>query len=809
MAVSEQAAIPFCMEAAKQRLLLVGLGCLLGCVSVIGRAAELNLCAGAHRAPLLPDTTSQDIARAAGEERNAFLQYSASGDSRPRIGLLLSGGGARGFAHIGLLKQLEDNGIRPDYIAGTSMGALLGALYAMGYTADQIERLAREANWFHLLSNEEPLEEVAIDLKPNVGRSQLSMVWRDGQFRLPRGAIESQSLWILFQQLVWPAARVHNFDSLTIPFRCCAVDLKKGELVVLSGGSLPVAMRASMAIPGVFTPVPVGDSSLLVDGGVLDNFPYQTLREMGADVVIGSYTGPKSLAQREDYGVRDLLTQATMIAGVRQAMADMQKCDILVFPELDGYTSMDFRETSAIIAKGHEAALQKVPELRALAERLYGSSSPLHLPPLNLQAKQWVQSLKVEGVDSTMGVFFAQRMEIKTPDSVDAEEVGQSLNRLYSTQFLRRASLYLTPSGQLRVATSAKEQVSLQFGLNFNDFWGAGLVARLMVLNPLFGISRWNVDAEIATQPRIRFSHTQYLSSQMRTLLSLSAYYSSSIIPLYQGFQRVAALWEHQFIGELALGRIARTSALFEAGVGYQFNWQIPNAAYVRWLGVESPVRVATHEVNAFARVTLNTLDRHYYPRHGHKLYARVGYQLFNSISTDPQERGTVTSAEIKDEFGQSPQVFTGNVSYTSYFRLARPLVLSVSVGGGVFTSRRGRLGGFRLGGQPELQRDAVFDAPFYGIGYRQLAVNNYALGRVDLRFRIWREFYLTARGNYAVHSVLPEHLYQSFTTPRQSLLGGAFSVGWLTHLGLMEATVAASTESKTVWAYFNLGIPF
>ena len=112
-------------------------------------------------------------------------------------------------------------------------------------------------------------------------------------------------------------------------------------------------------------------------------------------------------------------------------------------------------------------------------------------------------------------------------------------------------------------------------------------------------------------------------------------------------------------------------------------------------------------------------------------------------------------------------------------------------------------------GGQTELQRDAVFDAPFYGIGYRQLAVNNYALGRVDLRFRIWREFYLTARGNYAVHSVLPEHLYQSFTTPRQSLLGGAFSVGWLTHLGLMEATVAASTESKTVWAYFNLGIPF
>lgn len=170
---------------------------------------------------------------------------------RPRIGLVLSGGGARGFAHVGTMRVMEEAGLRPDYIAGTSMGAILGALYAMGYTADEISTLNLQTDWGELLSNQQPLRTVTFEQKHNVNRSLLSVNWEDGHFNLPRGFINSQLLLNLFHRLSWQYATVDNFNQLPTPFGCISVNLTSGKIRTARSGHLPTEIRASMAIPGI------------------------------------------------------------------------------------------------------------------------------------------------------------------------------------------------------------------------------------------------------------------------------------------------------------------------------------------------------------------------------------------------------------------------------------------------------------------------------------------------------------------------------------------------------------------------------
>ena len=210
--------------------------------------------------------------------------------SAHKLGLCLSGGGAKGLAHIGLLRMLDSLGIIPDYITGTSMGSIMGALYSIGYSGDELKALALSADWSALLSNKLPLTAINIEEKDEYGRYLIEMPLINGKLKLPRGFIEGQALQEYLIGLTFAARHIHHFDSLPIPFRCLAADIKTGKSVLITEGSLPQALRTSMAIPLFFTPIE-SDSLLLVDGGLARNFPVKEVMDMGATKVIGSYTG--------------------------------------------------------------------------------------------------------------------------------------------------------------------------------------------------------------------------------------------------------------------------------------------------------------------------------------------------------------------------------------------------------------------------------------------------------------------------------------------------------------------------------------
>jgi len=197
-----------------------------------------------------------------------------SAQKTPKIGLVLSGGGAKGMAHIGILKALEEAGITPDFITGTSMGSIMGGLYSSGYTADEIKKIALTVDWDQLLTNKLKLNEVAFEENDYYGRYFAELNVKGTRFELPKGLIEGQKLSMTLSTLTRHVMNIQDFSMLPIPFACIAADIENGNRIVLNKGSLARSMRASMAIPTVFTPVVI-DNQLLVDGGLVNNFPWE------------------------------------------------------------------------------------------------------------------------------------------------------------------------------------------------------------------------------------------------------------------------------------------------------------------------------------------------------------------------------------------------------------------------------------------------------------------------------------------------------------------------------------------------------
>ncbi|MBR1594464.1 MAG: patatin-like phospholipase family protein [Alloprevotella sp.] len=301
---------------------------------------------------------------------------------RQRIGLALGGGGAKGAAEVGVLKVMEEEGIRPDFIAGTSIGSIVGGLYSLGFSADSLRNLFHNADWAELLSDgwfhssdgygwltgggtiPMPTDRFG-NAQPRTGRDAERPFWQRG---LVRGTLITQ----FFEHLTKRQKR-KDFDRLPIPFRAVAVDMKTGQEVVLSRGALSAAMRASMSIPALFEPVEWGDW-MLIDGGARNNFPADVVREMGADVVIGvdlSQTGRRAqpAAPEPSLGIFDIFYNSLVgILGQDKYRDNLRRTDVYINPDLGDFGPYDFT-TSAVdemYRMGYDAASELRPLLRSL-----------------------------------------------------------------------------------------------------------------------------------------------------------------------------------------------------------------------------------------------------------------------------------------------------------------------------------------------------------------------------------------------------------------------------------------------------------
>src|SRR2546428_1715132 len=289
----------------------------------------------------------------------------------PRIGLVLSGGGARGLAHVGVLKVLEREHVPIDVIAGTSMGAIIGGLYASGMSADDLERELLRVRWDNLFASRVERRELSQRRKEEDFEISpvLELGLRDGEFRTPQGAVSSRGLESLLRRYTLPVRGVQRFDELPIPFRAVATDMESGQPVILSEGDLALALRSTMSVPGVFSPTEI-DGRVLGDGGLVNNVPVNVARAMGADVLIVVNIGTP-LAARDTlataFGVTQQMINILTEQNVQRSLATLQPADVLVSPQLGKLTAADFDSALAFIELGRRGAEQMVPRLAALA----------------------------------------------------------------------------------------------------------------------------------------------------------------------------------------------------------------------------------------------------------------------------------------------------------------------------------------------------------------------------------------------------------------------------------------------------------
>jgi NTE family protein len=548
----------------------------------------------------------------------------AAEESRPRVGVVLSGGGARGAAHVGVLKVLDEMRVPVDAIAGTSMGAVVGGLYASGIPAAEIDRLIRSLNWQDAFQDRPPREELGFRRKQDdrnfLVRYALG-VTEEG-FVLPRGLIQGQKLEQVLRNATLPVAEVQAFDDLPIPFRAVATDLETGEPVIMGSGDLVSAMRASMSAPGVFAPVQ-RDGRLLVDGGLVENLPIQIARDMGVDVLIVVDVSFPLYAREQLTSPLEVTNQAFAIL-IRGRTLEQRKTldesDIIIDPPLGRFTSADFSRVPHAIRAGERAAIAEREELQALAlsEDAYRSYLA-NRKPQSIGTPQ-IDFVRADATSAEYDALIQATMSDLVGRAFDREVIGKRLSSLYALDRFESIDYALVEEQgrtglELDLRRKSWGPNYVRVGLNLeDDFEGNSrynAAARFIVteINGLGG--EWLTDLQIGESPRFFTELYQPLSLASRYFIAPQLNLEERSVFSLDGRDRTAEYRVRSAYGGLDIGR--ELSSWGEVRLGVRRGTERSRIL----IGNPDLPTDDFERGGVFARFSYDKLDSIFFPRHG------------------------------------------------------------------------------------------------------------------------------------------------------------------------------------------------
>lgn len=439
----------------------------------------------------------------------AWSHLTFAQETKPKVALVLSGGGAKGVAHIRTLQLLDSLHIVPDLIVGNSMGSIVGGLYAMGYSGDSIANLTKNANWEKLLGGKVSLNKVGAEEKSEYNRYLIELDFKEGNINTGLYLLNDQNLREFIAFLAVPSYEVEDFDDLPIPFRAVATDILNGKEVILDHGSVAMAMRASMSIPGVFSPIRY-NNTLLVDGGLLNNFPADIAKDLGADIIIGSDVGddPKTIDNLNS--ISELLFQGSMMNSNTKRPANRLLCDILIdhAPNLT-YSTSDFFKANEIYEEGKIATDQQIPAFVALAERLKGFKQKRHELP-ETRTEFVFDTIVYQDISKSNLALVKARTAIHPHQKYTTQDIEDALGRAMGTTIFKDIEFTrLREDGKFGLILKGieKSKHQLKGSLHFDGYRGAGLIANYTGRNILGDASRTIITLDIAEQPKARLQY--------------------------------------------------------------------------------------------------------------------------------------------------------------------------------------------------------------------------------------------------------------------------------------------------------------
>ena len=711
---------------------------------------------------------------------------------RKKVGVVLSGGGAKGVAHIGVLKVLEEAGIPIDYISGTSMGAIVGGLYAVGYRANDLDSMVRIQNWPFLLSDKVYRYNLPFSEKEANEKYLLSFPFSQKKgLKMPSGFVSGQNIYNLFSDLTIGKHDSISFHQLPIPFACVAADMVSGKEVVMDRGILPLAMRASMAIPGVFTPVFV-DSMVLVDGGIANNFPVDVAMNMGAEVTIGV---DLSTGQKKEDGLNNIMgivDQLTYFMGRKSYEKNKTLVDLYINPGLKGYTAASFTDEAidSMILLGERAARSNWDKIIALKEKIGGveeqkqSEAEKEEEYFLRTDSIAIAKIFIEKVREQDEKWIRKQLGIQENSKITLDKLHKTISFLYGTGAFSSVtySLHGEEIYDLTLYLKEKPASSLNLGFRFDTEEMASILLNTTLRHKALRGSGLSVTGRLNKNPYILLDYS--LGNTFLRKLGVSYMYKYNDIDLYDHGKKVDNITFSYHRGDIRISDIYFRNLELQVGVSYEyFRYRsiLYNSEYI-------PVRPSSEGLMGYyASAHLDTYDKRFYPDKGVSL--KMGYAVYtdNMVEYEGHAPFSAFSADFEPTIRLTRRVYLMPAFYGR-----------VLIGKNIPSAYLNAMGGEMAG------RYLAQQLPFYGIHDLELFDNSVVVGRMALRYRLGSRHYVTFTGNYAKHANNFFDLVKG-----NDIWGGAIGYAYNSFIGPLSITLDTSNWDKNIGIYFNLGFYF
>lgn len=719
----------------------------------------------------------------------------------PKVGLVLSGGGAKGLAHIGVLKVLEEAEVKIDYIGGTSMGAIIGALYSSGYSARELDSIFHEINFNILIQDELPRSAKTFYEKRDAEKYAITLPFDKFSISFPSALSKGQNVYNLMSKLTLHVQDKRDFSQLPIPFLAMATDVETGEEVILDSGYLPQAVSASAAIPTLFSPVFV-DGRLLTDGGVLNNYPVDELKKRGADIIIGVDVQDTLVGREELNTAFEILTQLSNFNTIENMREKIKQTDVYIGPDITPFNVMSFEKGAEIIDAGEVAARKKMEQLKAVAA-LQKHKQTVHHKPIPPVDSLFISDVRIEGNTSYPRQYVLGKLKLRYPASVSYKDLRWGINNLSATRNFNRINYQLIPFDKGYVIVLQLEEnpnkTLLRLGLHYDKLYQSGALVNLTRKSLLATNDVTSLDVVLGDNFRYNFHY--YLDKGYYWSLGLKSRYNAFSKGVSFDFAIENAGIEGSGINLLEVDYRDYTNQVyaetlfkqvFSLGMGLEHKFLDIASKTIGTTSVDggtSGVFDKSSYYSTFGYLKLDSFDNKYFPSKGFYFDGDFHWYVYSTDYQNIFSQFSIAKGKAGYVFSPFPD-FVTRISAEGGFRVG---------------SAQNNIFDFFLGGYGNDFINTF--VPFYGYDFIGLSGDSFAKGLIEFDYEIMNKSHLILSANYAN---VENGLFTGggwFTIPDYS--GYAFGYGLDTFMGPIEVKYSISPELKKGQWYFSVGFWF
>jgi NTE family protein len=715
-----------------------------------------------------------------------------------KVGLVLSGGGAKGFAHIGVLKVIEKAGIRIDYIAGTSMGAIVGGLYAAGYNADQLDSILKSHDFTKLFKDNVPRKYLSFYQKENLGKYAVSLPINKKKIGFPSAVTDGQNVFNLFSELTKHVHTVTNFENLPIPFFCIATNLENGDEVVLDHGFLPQAIRASGTFPGLLSPIEI-EGKTLVDGGIVDNYPVEKLLKKGVDYVIGVDVQGKLHPVEEVNSMPKLMRQIVGFQMYKDINKKIELTDVYIKPDITGYDNFSFDSKSEIVERGIIAADEQFDKLLEIASKqkkkvLYPGVKFGHT-----DVDFVVKAIDFKGNVNYTEKYLLKKLNFDVGSTINTTRFMEGINALTATKNFKSVQYRLTPvEGGMRIEFNVLEDdvsTFIQLGVHYDDLYKTGVLVNLTSKHLFFKNDFFSTD--IVVGDKFRYNIDYFLDNGFNWSFGVNSRYNSFGLEFLAVFDESSEenadefglkipITYNDFSTQFFFQTTFKNRMALRLGAEHKFL-----KSYIETI-VNDKVRKEyidnSNYLNGFAKAIFDSYDSKIFPKRG--FYFEANYKMY------------LLSSDYFNDFEPFSQVY-GNIGY-AFTPFNRFTIHLTSDAGITIGSSNNFIHDYHLGGNNENFINTF--VPFYGYEVADLSDVGFVKTALELRYEIFKKNYISLLGNF---SRMDDDLWNGGDIFDDTRTGYSVGYGVNTLIGPIQLNYSWSPETNNSFWYFNLGFWF